>query len=118
MKHQFWKLSIWKRSVDLATSIYLQTQTFPKEEKYGLTSQIRRAAVSISSNIAEGSSRNTDKHFDHFLTLSKGSLYEVQTQLTIALKLNYISEEKHSILVDELIQISNMIYKFKSNLQL
>lgn len=114
MEHIYWKLEIWKRSVDLATGIYSLTKKFPKQERYGLTSQMRRCSVSISSNIAEGSSRTTNKHFAHFLAISRGSLYELQTQLTIAFKLNYLPEDEFRVFRNELLEISNMIYKFRT----
>jgi len=77
-------LDVWKESMKLARSVYTLTSTFPKEELYGLTSQIRRAAVSIPSNIAEGAARNSDKEFIQFLYISLGSLAEVETQLLLA----------------------------------
>lgn len=112
MEHQFWKLQVWKRSVDFATEIYALTKSFPQEEKYGLTNLIRRCSVSIPSNIAKGSSRNTNKNFIYFLSLSRGSIYELQTQFRIALNLSYISKPQYSKLHNELIELSNMIYKF------
>lgn len=87
-------LEVWKRSMDLVVSIYNITGEFPQSELYGLTSQLRRSAVSIPSNIAEGSSRNSTKEFIQFLHISNGSLSEVETQLELALRLNYIKENK------------------------
>ena len=116
MSHQFEKLEIWNRSVTLATEIYLATKDFPKEETYGLVDQIRRCSVSIPSNIAEGAGRDTNKQFSYFLSISKGSIYELQTQLTIALNLNYISEGEYSKIKDELIAISFMLHKFKQKI--
>jgi four helix bundle protein len=86
----FRDLEVWKKSIELTTSIYHLTSNFPQSEMYGLTSQLRRAAVSIPSNIAEGSSRDSTKEFIHFLTISNGSLSEVETQIEIALNLRYI----------------------------
>ena len=84
-------LIVWQKSMDLAKKVYQLTKTFPKDEIYGLTSQIRRCSVSIPSNIAEGRGRNSDKEFIRFLNISLGSLYELQTQLELALAFQYIS---------------------------
>ena len=84
------KLEAWKRSRELVLSIYTLTQNFPKEEMFGLTSQMRRAAVSIPSNIAEGAARTGDKEFAQFLNIARGSLSELETQLLIASDLGYI----------------------------
>ena len=82
-------LDVWKESMLLAKEIYLLTNTFPKEELYGITSQIRRSVVSIPSNIAEGAARSSDKEFIQFLYISLGSLAEMETQLLLALDLNF-----------------------------
>jgi four helix bundle protein len=89
----------------LVKEIYLETKNFPKEELYGLTSQIRRCAISIPSNIAEGKGRNTDKEFVRFLQISLGSVYELQTQLELSLQLNYINK------IDNLLNLSIEIEK-------
>jgi four helix bundle protein len=85
------ELELWKVSMDLSVDIYQKTMGFPKFELYGLTSQLRRAAVSLPSNIAEGASRNSTKEFIQFLFYSNGSLSEVETQLEIASRLKYLS---------------------------
>jgi len=85
-------LRVWNLSVSFALDIYRQTQAFPREEMYGLTSQLRRAAVSVASNIAEGKGRRSDKEFLFFPYHARGSLLEVETQLLIARKLNYLGE--------------------------
>ena len=77
------ELKVWQKAIELVTETYLKTQLFPKEEIYGLTSQIRRCAVSIPSNIAEGFGRKTDKDFSNFLSISLGSAFEFETQLII-----------------------------------
>jgi four helix bundle protein len=92
-------LRVWKQSVDLALEVYRQTQTFPKHELYGLTGQMRRAAVSIPSNIAEGKGRSSDKELVLFLHHSRGSLLELETQLLIARCLTYIEEPQAKALV-------------------
>ena len=86
-------LEVWKLSIDTVTEIYRITDSFPKTEAYGLTQQMRRAAVSISSNIAEGAARGSDKEFIHFLKIASGSLAEVETQIIIAKRLRYIGND-------------------------
>jgi len=86
-------LRIWQEAIDLALTVYRLTLSFPKHELYGLTSQMRRAAVSIPSNIAEGKGRGSDRDFGRFLFQARGSLLELQTQTVIARRLQYISEE-------------------------
>ncbi|MGA8215019.1 MAG: four helix bundle protein [Candidatus Sulfotelmatobacter sp.] len=79
----------WRKAMDLVTDIYQVTQSFPRDELYGLTNQLRRAAVSVPSNIAEGQARFSRKEFHHFLSHARGSLVEIETQLTIAENLGY-----------------------------
>lgn len=83
-------LDVWNRSMDLAYNLYSLTKDFPKEEVYGLTSQIRRSSVSIASNIAEGAARNSQKEFMQFLYISLGSISELEAQLLLAKRLNYL----------------------------
>jgi four helix bundle protein len=87
-------LEVWKSSMDFVISIYKITSTFPTSEIYGLTSQIRRAAVSVPSNIAEGAGRKNTKEFIQFLYISLGSLAEIETQLEIASRLMYLKDTK------------------------
>jgi four helix bundle protein len=101
MANSYKDLRVWKQSVDLALEIYRQTQNFPKNELYGLTSQLRRAAVSVPSNIAEGKGRSSDKELILFLHHSRGSLLELETQLFIARKLGYIEEPEAKHLLDQ-----------------
>lgn len=84
-------LIAWQKAMDLVEIVYRLTQAFPKEELYGLTSQVRRAVVSVPSNIAEGQGRDSPNEFRHFLSISHGSLREVETQLLIALRLKYLA---------------------------
>jgi four helix bundle protein len=94
------ELLAWQRAMDLVESVYKVTQTFPREELYGLTSQIRRAVVSIPSNIAEGQGRGPTKEFTHHLAIAYGSLCEVQTQLLIAKRLGLINEQSFQALFE------------------
>jgi len=102
-------LQIWKLGVTLAKDIYLLTEKFPKSELYGLTDQIRRAAVSIPSNIAEGKGRSTAKDFVHFLNTARGSLYELATQLYIAREIGYLTEEDFSTFQKKIEDLSHKI---------
>ena len=86
------ELDVWKSSVDFVADIYKLTASFPKEEMFCLVNQMRRAAISIPSNISEGAARNTDKEFMHFLFVARGSAAEVETQLLVAHKLGYVSD--------------------------
>ncbi len=88
-------LRVWHQSIEMVTSIYLMTKTFPKEELFGLVSQIRRAAVSVPSNIAEGYARGSNKEKLHFLRISSGSMSEIETQLELSFYLGYISQETY-----------------------
>jgi four helix bundle protein len=101
MANSYKDLRVWKQSVDLALEIYRYTQNFPKHELYGLTSQLRRAAVSVSSNIAEGKGRSSDKELILFLHHSRGSLLELETQVFIASELAYIEESRAKHLLSQ-----------------
>ncbi|MFC1886864.1 four helix bundle protein [Thermodesulfobacteriota bacterium] len=87
-------LDVWNKGIDLVTGIYEATKLFPTSETYGLSNQMRRAAVSVPSNMSEGAARNSDKEFIQFLYISLGSLSEIETQVIIAAKLNYIKSEE------------------------
>ena len=102
-------LDVWKKSINIVTSVYKVTASFPKDELYGLTSQIRRSAVSIPSNIAEGAGRNHVNEFRQFLYIASGSAAELETQLIISEMLGYISNEKSQELIAELNTVSKMI---------
>ncbi len=116
--HNFKKLKIWNESMDLVSKSYKITRSFPKFETYGLMSQMNRSAISIPSNISEGTSKSSDKHFSIYLEHSLGSSFEWETQLNIAFNENYISEEKFKELEDKIKQIQKMISSFKSGLKL
>ena len=111
---------VWQQSIEMVTSIYLMTQSFPKEEIFGLTSQLRRASVSVPSNIAEGYARGTDKEKLHFLRISSGSMSEVETQLILGLNLGYIDQEKYNELSETVTsvwkQLNSLISSIKKRL--
>lgn len=106
--HNLKELKIWQKAIDLTVVVYEVTANFPKEEKYGLISQIRRAAVSMPSNISEGAGRNGTAEFVHFLGIAQGSSYELQTQLIISKQLKLISEEQLNLLLTQLDEIQKM----------
>ena len=108
-------LVVWQKAIDLTIDIYSLTKSFPKEEMYGLVSQIRRSAVSIPSNIAEGQARKYHQQFSHFLSIAQGSLAELETQVIIAMKLGYIAGEQKD-LFDAMHSIGKMITRLKQNL--
>lgn len=103
------KLEAWKKSVDFVVEIYRATEEFPKEEKYGLTSQLRRASVSIPANIAEGAGRKSDKEFIHFLSNAQGSASEVETELLIANRLGLLQDVKYNALCGSLDEIGRLV---------
>ena len=115
--HNFKKLKIWNESMELVSESYKITRTFPKYETYGLMSQMNRSAVSIPSNISEGSSKSSDKHFASYLEHSLGSAFEWETQLNVAFNENYVSEENFKELELKIKQIQKMISSFKSGLK-
>ena len=102
-------LDVWKKSVDLVTDIYKVTKCFPKEEIYGITNQMRRAAVSIPSNIAEGAGRQTDKEFVQFLHIAMGSSSELETQIIICKNLEYIGVEEMNTVLEKVYDIRKML---------
>lgn len=116
--HQFKELGIWKKSRYFCSEIYSITSAFPSDEKFGITNQLRRAAVSIPSNIAEGSSRNSNKDFSRFLEIAIGSAYEIETQLLIAYDLGFFQADKLDQLITQLEEIIKMTSKFRSTLKM
>ncbi|WP_438424623.1 four helix bundle protein [Aquimarina macrocephali] len=108
----FRNLIIWQKSMELVTNIYLETKTFHKEELYGLTSQIRRASVSIPSNIAEGYGRLGKNDYLRFLNIAISSLFELQTQLEIGKNLSFIQENNFNILFENTREIERMLASY------
>jgi four helix bundle protein len=102
-------LAVWQGGMDLAIHIYRLTKNFPKEETYGLTSQLRRAAVSVPSNIAEGKGRSSDKDLIHFLDNSRGSLFEIETQAAIARRLGYLSAEQSQTISSQTARVGQLL---------
>ncbi len=99
------ELIVWQKAMSLVEALYRATDHFPSKEIYGLTGQLRRAAVSIPSNIAEGQARNTTRDFLHFLAVARGSLIEVETQITITERLGYLGKELQTTLLESTAEI-------------
>ncbi|MEM6717794.1 MAG: four helix bundle protein [Bacteroidota bacterium] len=115
--HRFKELEVWKLSRRFCTSIYKITANFPDNEKFGLVSQLRRASISIPSNIAEGASRRSNKDFYRFLEIAIGSTYEIETQLLIASDLDFINQKDIDKLLQELASIIKMLSKLMLSLR-
>ncbi len=108
MSNSYRDLRVWEQAVDFAVRLYHVTGSFPDSERYGLTSQMRRAAVSIPSNIAEGHERSRPE-YANFLRIARGSLAELETQLEIAGRLNYLTTEQHQLLAETLTSIGRQL---------
>ena len=115
--HKLDDLKIWNKAMDIAEKTYLLSASFPKEEKYGLTSQIRRSAISVLSNIAEGAGRNTKGEFKNFLGIANGSSYELLTQLILSHRLKLIEEHKVTQVISEVIEVQKMNYALIKSLE-
>ncbi|NMA66663.1 MAG: four helix bundle protein [Clostridiaceae bacterium] len=103
------KLIVWQRSHELVLKIYEITKDFPKDEQFGLTSQVRRAAVSIPSNIVEGKARNSNKDYKRFLMIARGSLEEVKYQMLLARDLKYIDEQKYKEIYKSMDEVGRLL---------
>ncbi|WP_425617273.1 four helix bundle protein [Anatilimnocola sp. NA78] len=111
------ELKVWQIGVQVSVDVYRLTEAFPKTEIYGLTSQIRRAAVSIPSNIAEGHERDTTKDYLRFLSIARGSLAELETQLLVANRLNFVEQSQLNDLLSTLDSLSRMIRNLQKALR-
>ena len=114
--HNFTKLDIWVDGVELADMVYSLTESFPRHEVYGLASQMQRAAVSVPSNIAEGSGKGSDRDFARFVSISLGSLFELETQIEIAYRRGYISTENYYALRPKVESLQKRIYNLRVHL--
>ncbi|WP_019039148.1 four helix bundle protein [Psychroflexus tropicus] len=115
--HNYKELKIWKKSMDLVENVFQLTASFPNSEKYGLIDRIKRSSISVPSNIAEGAGRTSNKDFSRFLSISRGSLNELNTQLIIGYRLNFIENEQLNELEIIINEIQKMIYKFNTGLE-
>ncbi len=114
MTHKFRELKIWNLAKDIA--IYLVTKLYPSDEKFGLTNQMRRCSISVASNIAEGSGRNSNGEFNQFLGIARGSLYELETQMIISLEVGLLPNEKHEPIQKKINELNRMLFAFKEKL--
>lgn len=112
----FEKLDVWRKAIDFADSVYRVTGAFPEDERFGLTNQMRRAAVSISSNIAEGSSRSSRADYSRFIEIATGSIFEVVSQSTIARNQSFLSEDEHRRIYAAAEEQSRMLSGLKRSL--
>ncbi len=113
----FRDLLIWQKAMNLVTNTYQITEKFPKEELFGLTSQIRRSAISLPSNIAEGYGSDSNKELLRFINIAIGSLFEFQTQIEIAKNINYLNENEFKNLYEETRELEAMIISFSKRLK-
>ncbi|HAF14683.1 MAG TPA: four helix bundle protein [Blastocatellia bacterium] len=110
-------MDVWKKGIDFVVAVYKATESFPKDERFGLTSQLRRAAVSIPANIAERAGRKSYKEFVHFLSNSQGSASEVETELLIASRLSYVEQTNYLALRSSLDEIGRMLTGLSRHLE-
>lgn len=115
--HNFEKLKIWQKAMDVAVEVYEVSMLFPNDEKFNLIHQIKKCAVSIPSNIAEGSGRNHNKEFIQFLGIANGSTFELIMQLILAKRLKLIKEETIQPIINRLVEVSNMNFSFQKTLK-
>ncbi|UCS94586.1 four helix bundle protein [Echinicola marina] len=108
--HNYKEFKVWQRSIKLTVEIYRVSRFFPSEEKFGLTSQIRRCAISVPSNISEGAGRKSDREFAQFLAVSHGSICELETQLIVAKELEFIEKNDFDTLSEEINELQKMLY--------
>ncbi len=113
--YSFEKLEVWNEAIELAITIYQVTENFPDQEKYGLTSQMRRCSVSVSSNIAEGTIRSTSKDKSKYMTIAYGSTMELLSQLVISLKLGYINQDTYLSIRKQIESITNKLNSLKKH---
>jgi four helix bundle protein len=116
MTSDFRELRVWQAAMTLAESVYAITRNFPADERYGLTSQLRRAAVSVASCIAEGNARNSTKDYARFLSMASGSLAEVETQVLLAARLGYTSPQAGDAFMEELRTTAKQLQALKNSI--
>ncbi len=115
--HNFKELIVWQKARELVIMAYELTFKFPNSERFNLTSQINRSAVSISSNIAEGSGRGTNKDFSRFIDIAMGSAFEVESQVINAIDLEFVTKIKATDLYDKIIEVQKLLYGFQKTLR-
>jgi four helix bundle protein len=108
--HNYKELNVWEKSIRLTVEIYIISKSYPIDERFGLISQMRRSAISVPSNIAEGAGRRSNKEFAHFLGIAHGSICELETQLYVSLKLDFITSIDFNRITEQLTEIQKMLY--------
>ncbi|KQR72317.1 four helix bundle protein [Pedobacter sp. Leaf176] len=116
--HNFKDLKVWQKSIELAVDVYKAASLLPKDEKYGLISQMKRCSVSVSSNIAEGSGRGSSAQFKYFLNISQGSAFELETQLIISNRLELLDDNLSTGLIEKTTEIQKMIYALDRSIKI
>ena len=114
--HNFRELKVWRMGIEMAKLIFQMTRSFPHEERYFLTSQLTRCAVSIPSNIAEGCGRKSNKELNQFLSISLGSAFELETQIILSFEFGYVTKEKSDSLITQVTEIQKMISGLQKSL--
>lgn len=114
-RHNYKNLDIWNNAIEIADETFRITRSFPKEELYGLMSQLNRSSISLSSNIAEGSSRST-RSFSNYLDIALGSSYELETQILIAKRRDYLSEKEFKCIIDKIHEFQRMTSGFQNSI--
>lgn len=117
VKFRFYELDVWRKSIDFATTVYATTAEFPQSEQYGLVRQLRRAAVSISANIAEGSGRTSDRDFARFIEIAYGSLMETVSHLCISLKQDFLQRNNFDSLTVQADELARMLSGLRKSLE-
>lgn len=115
--HNFKELKVWQKAIDFVIEIYRLSGKFPENEKFGITAQLRRASISISCNISEGSGKSSNKDFNRFLEIAIGSTNEVENLIIICNKLDYISKEETDVVIEKIHEIRKMITGFQKTLK-
>lgn len=116
-RHNFRKLQVWEESIAMTSEIFRTTKLFPSDEKFGIIAQMNRCSVSIPSNIAEGTSRKSDKHFVTFLEISLGSAFELETLLIISNNVGYLNNSRYEELISKNHLVQNMLYNLINKLE-
>jgi four helix bundle protein len=114
--HRYKELIVWRKSIEVVKQVYMLTEKFPQTEKFGLSLQIRRSAVSIPSNIAEGAGKRTNVDFKRFISIANGSCNELETQLFLSEELKYITPAEYSRINCEINEIQNMLFSLQKSL--
>jgi four helix bundle protein len=110
-------LLVWQKGMELVKVIYSVSRTFPGDEKFGLTSQLRRSCISVPSNIAEGQARKSTQEFIHFLSIAKGSLAEVDTQVLLAFEFNYLNQDEYDEIANHIDELQRMLFRLMEKLE-